>query len=84
MFQPAGGSTSVQRSDEVNNSLFINEHNGRYTVETAHSDTPLATLGTQVAAIAWAKSNHPGKPTHVARVRHLSDKRNPDHWRQVH
>lgn len=64
-------------------SLFINEHNGRYTVEPAHTSTPLHTAVTQAAAIAWAKTNHPGDALHVARVRHLSDKRNPDHWRHV-
>lgn len=64
-------------------SLFINEHNGRYTVEQAHSSVALHTANTQEAAIAWAKANHPSSALHVARVRHLSDKRNPDHWRKV-
>jgi len=68
----------------MNNSLFINEHDGRFTVETAHSSAPLHTAGTQEVAIEWAKRNHSDKPLHVARVRHLSDKRNPDHWRRVH
>lgn len=68
----------------MNNSLFVNEHNGRYTVEVAHSSNPIHTASTQEAAIAWAKQNHPEKPLHVARVRHLSDKKNPDHWRRVH
>lgn len=68
----------------MNDSLFINEHGGRFTVETAHSSTPLHTASTQEATIEWAKRNHPGKPLHVARVRHLSDKRNPDHWRPIH
>lgn len=68
----------------MNNSLFINEHGGYFTVESAHSSTPMYQASTQTAAIAWAKLNHPDKPLHVARVRHLSDKRNPDHWRQVH
>jgi len=64
-------------------SLFINEHGGRFTVEPAHSSTPLHTAATQADAIAWAKQMHPNDALHVARVRHLSDKRNPDHWRKV-
>ena len=68
----------------MNNSLFVNEHHGGYTVEEAHSDRPLHTASTQAAAIEWAKKNHPNRPLHVARVRHLSDKRIPDHWRRVH
>ena len=64
-------------------SLFINEHNGRYTVEPAHTDVPLHTAGTQEAAIQWAKANHPGAALHVARVRHLTNKRIPDHWRKI-
>ncbi len=68
----------------MSQSLFITEHNGLFTVEPAHTSTPLHTARTQEAAIAWAKSNHPTTPLHVARVRHLSDKRNPDHWRRVY
>ena len=49
-----------------------------YVVETEH-DHELARLSTQQGAIDWAKRN--GHTAHVARVRHLSDKRNPDHWR---
>jgi hypothetical protein len=30
-------------------------------------------------AIGWAKQN--GHSTHVARVRHLNDKKKADHWR---
>ncbi|TXC79099.1 hypothetical protein FRZ40_32260 [Paraburkholderia azotifigens] len=68
----------------ANNSLFINEKGtGIFTVESAHSGAPLHTTRTQAAAIAWAKSNHPDKPLHVARVRHLNDKNKPDHWRRV-
>lgn len=48
-----------------------------YVVETEH-DKDLAWFATQHEAIDWAKKN--GHTTHVARVRHLSDKRNPDHW----
>jgi hypothetical protein len=29
--------------------------------------------------IDWARKN--GHAPHVARVRHLNDKKNPDHWR---
>ena len=64
-------------------SLFINLHNGRYTVEPAHTSEPLHTSATQEAAITWAKTHRPADSVHVARVRHLSDKRNPDHWRKV-
>jgi hypothetical protein len=39
----------------------------------------LDTFRTQAEAIAWAKRN--GHAPHVARVRHLNDKRRPDHWR---
>jgi hypothetical protein len=34
---------------------------------------------TQEQAISWAKSN--GHTPHVARVRHLNDKKIPAHWR---
>jgi hypothetical protein len=67
----------------VTDSLFINEKATGFTVEPAHTSMPLATLATQADAIAWAEKNHPGSPLHVARVRHLSDKRIPDHWRRV-
>jgi Bacterial regulatory helix-turn-helix protein, lysR family len=70
--------------EDMSSSLFVNEHAGRFTVEPEHTTTPLATFATQAEAIAWAKSHHPEKPLHVARVRHLSDKRNPDHWHRVH
>ena len=49
-----------------------------YVVED-HADSVLATFGTQREAIDWAKRN--GHAPHVARVRHLNNKRNPDHWR---
>lgn len=68
----------------MSNSLFINPNNhGLFIVEQAHSSTPLATFNTQEEAIDWAKKNHPTKPLHVARVRHLNDKKNPDQWRKV-
>lgn len=51
-----------------------------YVVED-HADHVLHTSQTQEAAIKWAKDN--GHSPHVARVRHLNDKKNPDHWRAV-
>jgi hypothetical protein len=51
-----------------------------YVVEEA-DDKVLHTSSTQEAAIKWAKDN--GHKPHVARVRHLNDKKNPDHWREV-
>jgi hypothetical protein len=49
-----------------------------YVVED-HADHVLHTSKTQKEAIHWAeaKGHHPL----VARVRHLNDKKNPDHWR---
>jgi hypothetical protein len=49
-----------------------------YVVED-HADHVLATRKTQEEATAWAKSN--GHKPLVARVRHLNDKKSPDHWR---
>jgi hypothetical protein len=49
-----------------------------YVVED-HADHALGTFKTQREAIDWAKNN--GQVPHVARVRHLNDKRKPDHWR---
>jgi hypothetical protein len=51
-----------------------------YVVED-HADHELATRKTQHEAIAWAKEN--GHAPHVARVRHLNDKKKPDHWRAL-
>ncbi len=51
-----------------------------YVVETA-GDTVLGTFSTQKAAIDWSKAQ--GHTPHVARVRHLNDKKRPDHWRPV-
>lgn len=51
-----------------------------YVVED-HADHVLGTFATQAEAIAWAKRQ--GHSPHVARVRHLDDKRKPDHWRAV-
>lgn len=46
-----------------------------------HADHVLSTFKTQQEAIAWAKTN--GHKPLVARVRHLNDKKIPDHWRAV-
>jgi hypothetical protein len=51
-----------------------------YVVED-HADSVLYTSKTQDEAIDWAKRNS-HKP-HVARVRHMNDKKQPDHWRAV-
>jgi hypothetical protein len=51
-----------------------------YVVEE-QGDRVLNTFKTQGEAIIWAKSK--GHSPHVARVRHLNDKKIPDHWRQV-
>jgi hypothetical protein len=51
-----------------------------YVVED-HADHVLATFKTQHEAIAWATSKD-HSPL-VARVRHLNDKKIPDHWRAV-
>jgi hypothetical protein len=44
-----------------------------------HTDHILHTSKTQEGAIEWAKRN--GHSPHVARVRHLNDKKKPDQWR---
>ena len=51
-----------------------------YVVED-HSDHVLHTAPTQMEAILWAKDN--GHLPLVARVRHLSDKKQPLLWREV-
>lgn len=51
-----------------------------YVVEE-HADKVLATFKTQHEAIEWAKSN--GHTPHVARVRHLNDRKQADHWRKA-
>jgi hypothetical protein len=51
-----------------------------YVVED-HADHVLSTFKTQQAAIAWAHSK--GHSPLVARVRHLNDKKIPDHWRKA-
>ena len=51
-----------------------------YVVED-HANSILHTSATQAEAIKWAVVNH--HQPHVARVRHLSDKKVPGHWRAV-
>ena len=51
-----------------------------YVVEDA-ADHVLHTSRTQREAIDWAKRQ--GHHPLVARVRHLNDKKNPDHWRSA-
>lgn len=51
-----------------------------YVVEDQASSV-LHSTNTQAAGIQWAKTC--GYVPHVARVRHLDDKRKPDHWRKV-
>jgi hypothetical protein len=46
-----------------------------------HADHVLGSFKTQREAIDWAKEN--GHSPLVARVRHLSDKKSPDHWRSA-
>jgi len=49
-----------------------------YVVED-HAEHTLATFKTQREAIDWARRQ--GHAPLVARVRHLNDKKRPDHWR---
>jgi hypothetical protein len=49
-----------------------------YVVED-HAEHVLATFKTQHEAIEWSKKN--GHSPHVARVRHLNDRKKADHWR---
>jgi hypothetical protein len=49
-----------------------------YVVED-HADHVLGAFRTQQEAITWAKKN--GRAPLVARVRHLNDKKKPEHWR---
>ena len=51
-----------------------------YVVED-HADHVLHTSKTQAEAIRWAKEQ--GHHPLVARVRHLNDKKMPDHWRSA-
>ncbi len=51
-----------------------------YVVET-QGDTVLGIFNTQREAIDWSKAR--GHSPHVARIRHLNDKKRPDHWRAV-
>jgi hypothetical protein len=49
-----------------------------YVVED-HADHVLGVFQTQREAVDWAKGQ--GHNPLVARVRHLNDKKKPDHWR---
>jgi hypothetical protein len=49
-----------------------------YVVED-HADQVLGTFPTQKQAIDWVKARGHSPP--VARVRHLNNKKIPDHWR---
>jgi len=51
-----------------------------YVVED-NSDSVLAAFPNQSEAITWARAQ--GHAPLVARVRHLNDKKNPDHWRSA-
>jgi hypothetical protein len=51
-----------------------------YVVEDG-ADNVLKTFSTQREAIDWAKKE--GHHPLVARVRHLNEKKNPDHWRSA-
>jgi hypothetical protein len=51
-----------------------------YVVED-HADHVLHNSKTQHEAVEWAKRN--GHKPLVARVRHLNDKKRPDHWREA-
>jgi hypothetical protein len=51
-----------------------------YVVET-EGDHVLKKCGTQAEAIQWARAQT--HTVHVARVRHLADKKIPDHWRKA-
>jgi hypothetical protein len=51
-----------------------------YVVED-HADNALGTFPTQHEAINWAKTK--GHHPLVARVRHLNNKKIPDHWRSA-
>ncbi len=49
-----------------------------YVIEDK-TEKALHVAPTQQEAIRWAKEH--GYSVHVARVRHLNNKGNPDHWR---
>jgi hypothetical protein len=55
-------------------------HIADYVVEDS-ADHLLKTFSTQKEAIEWAKKQ--GHHPLVARVRHLNDKKRPDHWRSI-
>jgi hypothetical protein len=67
-----------QRSAAMAN-VFVEPTAGGYQIEFADGSKPKGPYATQLLAIAAARSlgHHPL----VARVRHLNDKKIPDHWR---
>jgi hypothetical protein len=76
------------RSDSMANVYIEPRPKGRregeriddYVVED-HADHVLATFKTQHEAITWATAQ--GHHPLVARVRHVNDKKSPDHWRSA-
>jgi hypothetical protein len=56
-------------------------HIDDYAVQD-YADHILATFKTQHEAVTWAKKKQ-GHHPFVARVRHLNDKKKPDHWRSA-
>ncbi|WP_245286999.1 hypothetical protein [Bradyrhizobium sp. Tv2a-2] len=46
-----------------------------------HVDHVLKSFRTQDEAVRWAKAT--GHTPHIARVRHLNDKKKPDQWREA-
>lgn len=60
--------------------VFIIPKSEGYVVETEGGKV-LHTAIRQETAIKWARDND--HSPHVARVRHLTDKKIPDHWRSV-
>ncbi len=56
------------------------DHIDDFAVED-HADHVLAAFKTQHEAIAWARAQ--GHQPLVARVRHVNDKKTPNHWRSA-
>jgi hypothetical protein len=83
------GTGDLQKRDHLPGNAYIEARpKGRpegsaisdFVVED-RSDHVLATFRTQREAIEWARKN--GHTPLVARVRHLNNKKSPDHWRRV-
>lgn len=58
----------------------VGSHIEDYVVED-HADHVLGTFKTQREAADWARRE--GHTPLIARVRHLNDKKRPDHWRSA-